>query len=226
MKPLLKVMFILTAIFASTFVAARLLGVLTQESVRAWLQAASEVSPVWLAATVFALLFVDIVIAVPTLTITLLAGYFLGFPVAFATTFAGTAAAAFAGYGLAARYGDPAIAKVVRDADKRIELAAAFRAHGPVMILLSRAAPMVPEVTACMAGATRMGLVRYAVLFTLSTAPYVGIASYAGSISTLEDPEPAIIAVVGLYGVLWCGWAVFRRRSLRSRAAGERGRCG
>ncbi|MDA8870927.1 hypothetical protein N9H93_06110, partial [Rhizobiaceae bacterium] len=116
MKPLLKVMFILAAIFASTFVAARLLGVLTEDNVRAWLQAASEVSPVWLAAVVFTLLFVDLVIAVPTLTITLLAGYFLGFPIAVATTFAGTAAAAFAGYGLAARYGDRAIAKVVRNA--------------------------------------------------------------------------------------------------------------
>ena len=221
MRPLLKVMGLLALVFASTFVVARLLGVLTEENVRNSLQAASEVSPLWLAGIVFVLLFVDILVAVPTLTITLLAGYFLGFPLAFAVTFAGTASAAFTGYALSARYGGRAIAWIV--GGRQADLVTAFRTHGPVMILLSRAAPMVPEITACMAGATRLGLVRYAALFALSTAPYVGIASYAGSISTWNDPGPALSASILLYATLWTGWAIFRRRMRNAERTQETG---
>ena len=218
MRPLLTVMAILTAIFASTFIIGRLAGVLTEENVRTTLAAADAASLWWLAAIVVALLFVDLFIAVPTLTITILAGYFMGFPAGFAAALVGTGSAAAAGYALARRYGERIIARIVKDPAKRAEMAAAFQAHGPGMILLSRAAPMIPEVTACMAGATRMHPARYALLFLASTVPYVGIASYAGSISTLDDPKPAIFAAIGLYAALWIGWLWFRRRMKRDDA--------
>ncbi len=83
------------------------------------------------------------------------------------------------------------------------------------MILLARAAPIVPEVTACMAGATKMPVLRYLLFFTLSTLPYVLIAAYAGSISSVESPQPAIYAALFLYGVLGMGWYAFRYSSRR-----------
>lgn len=79
------------------------------------------------------------------------------------------------------------------------------------MIMLSRAVPIVPEVTACMAGVTRMPIARYFLFFFLSTVPYVVIAAYAGSISSIESPQPAIFAALFLYAVLWVGWFIFRR---------------
>ena len=53
---------------------------------------------------------------------------------------------------------------------------------------------------------------RYVLYFTISTLPYVLIASYAGSISSVESPQPAIYAALMLYVVLWVGWYLFQRK--------------
>lgn len=215
MRPLIKVMLILAALFASTFILGRVFGLLTEANIRAWLEAIGDASPLWIAGAVFLLLFIDLFVAVPTLTITILAGFFLGFPAAFATAFAGVGAAALVGYALSWRYGRIVVAKLVKDPVERQSLEETFQRHGPGMILLSRAAPIVPEVTACMAGATRMPLGRFLLFFLIGTLPYVGVATYAGSVSTLDDPRPAIFAAIGLYAVLWTGWLLFRRRTRR-----------
>lgn len=213
MKPLLKVMLILGSLFALTFIAGRLLGILTVENVKEWLELAADIDPIWLAGTVILLLFIDLFVAVPTLTITILAGYFLGFPAGAAAAFAGMSAAAFCGYTISKVWGDRPIAFLVRDAADRKDMAETFQRNGPVMILLSRAAPIVPEVTACMAGATNMKFSHYLLYFSLSTLPYVLIAAYAGSISSFESPQPAILAIIFLYATLWIGWYLFRKRA-------------
>mgnify|MGYP001800194572 CR=1 FL=1 len=213
MKALIKVMLILGSAFALTFVLGRLFGILTVDNVRHWLEMAQTVDPIWVAGTVIFLLFLDLFVAVPTLTITILAGFFLGFPVGASAAFAGMSLAAFSGYFISRIWGDGAISLLVKDEKDRSEMANTFHRNGPAMIVLSRAAPIVPEVTACMAGATRMRLDRYSVYYAVSTLPYVAIASYAGSISSPDSPQPAIYAALMLYAVLWVGWYVFRRKT-------------
>lgn len=215
MKHLIKVMLFLGAIFASTFVVGRLTGILTVENVQRWLEMAQSVDPKWVVGTVIFLLFLDLLVAVPTLTVTILAGYFLGFPAGAATAVVGMTLAAFLGYWISRRWGQRGIAFLVKDETDRQELVETFHKSGPAMIMLSRAAPMVPEVTACMAGATRMLFPSYCLFFAISTLPYAMIAAYAGSISSLESPQPAIYAVLLLYLVLWSGWFVFQRRNRR-----------
>lgn len=212
MKSLLKVMLILALVFASTFVLGRVLGILTIENVSHWLDRARSIEPLWVAAAVILLLFVDIFVAVPTLTITILAGNFLGFPLGAAAAFAGMSLAASTGYGLSRRWGDAVVRFLVKDAASRDEMAQSFRQYGPALIMLSRAAPIVPEVTACLAGATKMPPARYALFFSLSTLPYVLTAAYAGSISSIQSPQPAIFAILFLYAILWLGWFLLRRR--------------
>lgn len=56
MKTLLKVMLFIAAIFASTFVLGRVLGILTEENVRAWLQLANTLSATTVIRVVVALL--------------------------------------------------------------------------------------------------------------------------------------------------------------------------
>ena len=211
MKPLIKVMLILGAVFAATFVIGRIFGILTVENVKAWLEVVQSTNPAWVAGLVIGLLFIDLFVAVPTLTITLLAGFFLGFPAGMATALSGMSFAAFGGYAISLRFGESFLSFLVREEDQREDLKATFQTSGPVMILLSRAAPIAPEVTACMAGATRMPFLRYLIFFLLSTVPYVAIAAYAGSISSADSPRPAILASIFLYGVLWIGWFFFRR---------------
>ena len=218
MKPLLKVMLFLAAAFALTFIIGRSLGILTVENVKHWLELAGAVDPVWLAGTVVLLLFLDLFVAVPTLTITLLGGYFLGFPVGAAAAFTGVSLAAICGHGISRIWGERAVSFLLRDDNDRKDMAQAFQRNGPAMIILSRAVPIVPEVTACMAGATNMRFAHYLGYFSLSTLPYVLIASYAGSISSPESPQPAIYAALALYAVLWIGWYLFRRTARRSLA--------
>lgn len=213
MKPLVKVMLILGSLFLMTFVIGRLLGILTVENVKHWLWLAAQIDPFWLAAMVIILLCVDLFVAVPTLTITLLSGFFLGFAAGAMAASTGMTLAAFGGYVICRLWGEGPVAFLVRDEAERLEMKEAFQRNGPAMILLSRAAPIVPEVTACMAGVTHMPLGRYAILHCLSTLPYVLIASYAGSISSFENPKPAIYAALMLYAVLWSGWYVFRRKT-------------
>ncbi len=216
MRPLLKVMLVLVCIFASTFIVGRLLGILTVENVRSWLALANEIEAIYVIATVILLLFSDLFVAVPTLTITLLSGYFLGFPAGAMTAFVGMSCAAFTGYALSWRWGEKGIDLLVKDERQKAALTTEFQRTGPMMIVLSRAAPMIPEVTACMAGATRMAIWRYVLFFTISTVPYALIAAYAGSISSVNDPMPAIFASLLLYAVLWSCWFIYRRRRRNS----------
>lgn len=206
-------MLILGSIFALTFILGRVFGILTVENVRHWLELAQGVDPVWVAGTVILLLFLDLFVAVPTLMITILAGFFLGFPIGATAALTGMSLAAFSGYTISHVWGERVISLVVREKKDRLEMAETFERSGPTMIVLSRAAPMIPEVTACMAGATRMRISRYGLFFTISTLPYVLIATYAGSISSPESPKPAIYAALLLYAVLWIGWYLFRRKS-------------
>ena len=211
MKTLLKTMAIIAIAFASTFVLGRMLGILTEENVRIWLETASTLSALTVASVVIALLFIDLFVAVPTLTIVILGGYFLGFETGLLAAMIGSALAAFGGYAICRKWGERALAKVVKDADERAEMREAFASHGPGMILLARAAPILPEVTACMAGMTRMSLARFALFWGIGTLPYMAIAAYAGSVSSLDDPMPAIYAALFLYGVMWTGWLAYRR---------------
>lgn len=218
MKTLFKVMLSLAAIFASTFLVGRALGILTEENVRSWLEAASNLSATTVFLVVVALLFIDLFVAVPTLTIVILAGYFLGFETGLIAALVGSALAAFGGYWICKRWGEAALAKVVRDPNQRHEMREAFSAHGPGMILLARAAPILPEVTSCMAGVNRMALSRFCLFWTVGTLPYMAIAAYAGSVSTINDPMPAIYAAFGLYAFMWTGWFFYRRFHIAGKA--------
>lgn len=211
MKHLIKVMLVLGLIFASTFILGRVLGILTVENVRSWLEWAGTIDPVILFALIVALLFLDLFVAIPTMTITLLAGYFLGFPMGMLAALIGMFSAALGGYSLSRSWGDRLIALIVKDEDKREDLTNSFQRSGPAMIMLSRAAPILPEVTACMAGATGMKLSRYGLFWAISTVPYVAIAAYAGSQSTAEDPSPAIYTMIALTALLWLGWFLYSR---------------
>ena len=66
-----------------------------------------------------------------------------------------------------------------------------------------------------MAGVTRMNLARFVLFWSVGTLPYMGIAAYAGSVSSVDNPMPAIYAALGLYAVMWMGWFVYSRYWMR-----------
>jgi len=44
---------------------------------------------------------------------------------------------------------------------------------------------------------------KFLVTWSISSVPYVLIASYAGSISSINNPKPAIYTTIGLSALLW-----------------------
>ena len=142
-----------------------------------------------------------------------------GFELGFAYALLGYWLAGGTGYVLARVLGRRVLLAVTRDQDKLAEMDDLFHRHGLVVLSMARAVPILAEVSACLAGATKMPPARFALGWAINSVPYAAIAAYAGSVSSLEDPKPAIFAAIGLTGVLWTGWYVFRR--LTKRAAQE-----
>lgn len=212
MKPLIKIMLTLGLAFATTFLLLNATGVVTVAKIETWLTLARDADPLWVAPIIALLLFVDLIISVPTLATITLSGYFLGPVVGALAGIAGLVMAGLGGYCMSHRYGDLLLKVVIKEEAKRSDAVATFQEHGAVVILLSRASPMLPEVCACMAGMTRMPLGKFLVLWLASSVPYAAIAAYAGSISSLDNPHPAIFAAIGLMSFLWLSWLVVRRR--------------
>ncbi|NOY72664.1 MAG: VTT domain-containing protein [Gammaproteobacteria bacterium] len=211
MKPLIKIIFLIAAFFASTFLLIKFTGILTIEQIESWLIHAKTISPIYLGSLVALLLFVDLFIAVPTLTIIILSGYFLGHTNGAIAALTGLMLAGIFGYMLSQYYGSTILNFLVRDEIKRNEAILTFQKHGVVMILLSRAMPILPEVTACLSGMTRMPFSKFLIAWSISSVPYVLIASYAGSISSIDDPKPAIFTAIGLSALLWISWFFYHR---------------
>ena len=215
MRHLLKILAVLIAAFVAIGLVSSSFGFLQIEDVRRWLDMAADISSWVIALAIVLLLSVDLLLAVPTLTTTLLAGYYLGIALGSLAAYTGMTICALIGYTLSRARGDSLLRVVLRDASARAELTRAFKQEGPVMILLSRSAPMLPEVCSCLAGATRMRPERFLLLHTASTVPYVLLATYLGSRVPEADAAPAILVAIAGYALLWLVWLGWRKRYVR-----------
>lgn len=204
-------MLMLALAFACTFLILNATGWITSEKIELWLKLAQDTSPIWISAIVAALLFADLFIAVPTLTVIILAGFFLGPVLGAVAAIIGLSLAGIGGYGLSRRYGHYMLNLLIKQPDKRQELKETFQKHGTIVILLARAVPILPEVSACMAGLTGMAFAKFLLIWWVSAIPYAVAASYAGSISTLENPKPAIFMAMGITLLLWISWIIFNK---------------
>ncbi len=195
--------------FALTFLLVKATGILSIEQIAIWLARAKALSPYYIGGIVVLLLFTDLFIAVPTMTTITLSGYFLGFPNGAIASLIGLMLAGLTGYGLSSMFGDRVFAFLLKKEEAREQAKATFRQYSVIMILLSRAMPILAEVTACLAGMTKMKFFKFILAWSASVIPYALIISYAGSISSLENPMPAIYAAMGISITLWTGWYLF-----------------
>lgn len=114
------------------------------------------------------------------------------------------------GYGLSTKYGERILKLIVSSETKRTEAKQTFKKYGLPMILLSRSTPIFSEVCACMAGMTQMRFSKFLIAWLINTIPYAYLASYSGSISSLNNPKPAIYTAIAMYIVLWLSWFLFK----------------
>lgn len=220
MKEMLKIMLILFVVFITIFIFAKITGLLSLEQIEGWLIQAQNAPTIYIMAIVIALLFLDLFVTVPTLSLIMLSGYFLGYPLAVLASVTGLIITGCSGYLLSFLYGSRVLRLLIKDDKKREDMKSTFHKHGFAMILLSRALPMLPEVTACLSGSTRMPFPKFLAAWSLSSVPYVLIAAYSGSISSLGNPMPAIFTAIGITSVLWLGWFLFHRKHKKMAANG------
>lgn len=211
MKSLLKVFLVVAGCFSATFILVKFMGVFTIDQIEGWLIQAKELSPLYVGGIVALLLFSDLFIAVPTLTITILSGYFLGHIYGTVASLSGILFAGICGYALSYYYGNAILGFLVKDENKRKEAINVFQKHGFVMILLSRAMPILPEASACLSGMTRMPFTKFLIAWLACSVPYVLMATYAGSISSISNPKPAIFTAIGISVFLWFSWFFYHR---------------
>ncbi len=222
MKPLIRIILIFFAIFTLMMASVKAFGLFTLEDIESWLAAAKQVSPIWVSAMIIGLLFVDLFIAVPTLSITILSGYFLGWPFGAFAPLVGMFSAAVTGFFLSRIFGDRILKLLVRKDEERKELAEAFDKIGFSMIVVGRAVPMLPEASACLAGATNMPFLKFLTAWLLGTVPYGFLASYSGSVSSLDDPMPAILVALAIPASLSAVWILMNRKSSATKKQPQR----
>ncbi|GLR72165.1 TVP38/TMEM64 family protein [Agaribacter marinus] len=211
MQPLIKLALVLASIFATTFIIFKLGGILSVEQIEQWLVDAKNQNVNVIASIILLLLISDLFVAVPTLTVIILGGYFLGHTYGAIVSIAGLSIAGALGYTLSYGFGDKLEKWVIKNSDERQRMHSNFKKYGVFMLLFSRAMPILPEVCACLSGITRMPFLKFFAIWQISTVPYAVIASYAGSISSIDSPKPAIIAAIGLTSFFWLAWAIFQR---------------
>lgn len=219
MKALIKFVVLLGAFFTFTLLLFKVLGILSVEDIRYWLEQAMTVSPWIVGLIIVALMMIDLFIAIPTLSLTILSGFFLGLELGVFYSTLGMLGAGTMGYVISRFHGEKLLRFVSKDQDQIKEMRRLFTRFGPFSLMLCRAAPMLPEVTSCLAGVTKMSYWKYILFYSIGTIPYSIIAAYSGSVSTIDDPSPAIFTFIGIFGglsLVWAGFLYFNKRELKS----------
>jgi len=212
MKDLLKTGAVLALAFASTFVIMRALGILTEDNVRAFLAQAHAIHPGWLVALVIGLLWIDLLIAIPTMATILLAGYFLGPVLGAAASVAGLLVMGLTGYGLGRHLGRPALARLFKDDTRIVGIEESFARNDLLVLFVCQALPILPELTCCLAGISRLRFTRFLFGYAVGVVPFACIVAYAGSISTVDEPGPAIYTAIGVSAALLMAWRLLQRQ--------------
>jgi len=211
MKLLIKTILILVSIFTITLLLIKFTGVLTVDDIKGIFSNLKSQPSHILGALIVFFLFIDLFIAVPTMTIIILAGYFIGFELALFYTTIGLLSASLTGYFLSKKYGKKVLNKLSSNEEQKQEMTDLFNKHGVLVLVLSRAVPMLPEISSCLAGACNMSFKRFLLAWFFGTIPYVCVITYAGSISNLDNPMPAIYAALGITVTFWFIWMVFMK---------------
>ncbi|WP_181919362.1 TVP38/TMEM64 family protein [Alkalilimnicola ehrlichii] len=213
MKTTLVFAFLLALLFTGLAAINVSIGFLSPDHVRATLDALMQ-SPVLLGLAIFLVLAVDSLLAVPTITTIVLAGYLLGPFWGGLVASLGVLTAGSICYWGARCFGETRFVP----ARHRARVIETVGSVGPAPLMLSRISPLLPEVLSALAGTGRMSAKRYYLYFAIGNVPFSFLAAWAGSISSLERPWPALAVGVGL-PTLGATYLIYRRFAGKRRAA-------
>ncbi len=213
MGDLLKLAGVLAIAFASTFLVMQGLGLMPAEGVIRWLQGLRDIHPLWLAAGVVALLMLDLLVAVPTMMTILLAGWLMGPWLGGAVAALGLMAMGATGYGIGRLAGRRVLGWMLKDPARLAGIEAAFARNDLLTLVVCQALPILPELSATLAGIARMHPGRFALGYGLGVIPFSFIVAHGGAASQPDDLRPAILTVIAVSGGLLIAGRLLLRRA-------------
>ncbi len=213
MKSLFKVCTIFLFIFCSAFIITRLFGFLTLNDIKSFLQLTYEIHPLYQALLVIVLLAIDILVTIPTLVVTSLSGHYLGFLLGSLASITGLILSGLSGFYCARKFGEQFLRFLGVKVNEIDEVKSIIDRYGLRVICISRAIPMLPELLVCLCGINNIPLKKFLLYWIIGSLPYALVLNYFGSISSYENPWPAIIAAILVSGSL--GYIAFRFKKLQ-----------
>ncbi len=212
MKSFLKLYAWIIGFFLLIFAVMNLTGLLSVADIKHYVEVVSRQSPWVIGLVIGGLLAVDVFFSVPTIFLVTSAGYLLGFKWGLLTSVAGMFMSGLTAYVICHFAGKKIMRLVLKD-DKQVkEVHDLFERFGTGALLIARALPMLPEATCCMAGINRMSFGRFVLYYLLGTVPYAVVLVWLGSVSSRENPYPALGGIVLIYVLLWGIWFFVMRK--------------
>jgi len=213
MSDLIRIAIIMALAFASTFVIAHATGILPEGDLVAWLEGLREVDPLWLVLAVIGMLMLDLFIAVPTMTTILLAGWLLGPVLGGLVASAGLLLMGCTGYTLGRSLGRRALQRLFKDDARIAGIETAFARNDLLTLAVCQALPILPELSATLAGIARMHPLRFLAGYALGVVPFAFIVAAGGAASSPDNLRPAILTAIGVTVVMLLIWRRFQSRA-------------
>ena len=187
------------AVILSKLLIENVLGLSVASLAEAWLSHAGTGS----ALAVILLLAADLFLPIPSSIIMVLSGAAFGVVWGSLLSFIGSVGGEWLGFELARKYGLRASRTIVSD-DDLAQLERVFARHGPAVVVVTRALPVVMETMSVVAGLSRMSRAKFLFASFAGTAPIVVVYAYAGAVSRrMESVVPGLVMLVAVAGCAW-----------------------
>lgn len=211
MKNLLKSAGVLLLFFVAMFLITATLGLSNADHLLQYVQGMVGSHFVLSSLLVVLLLWIDIVLSIPTMVLSVTAGNVFGVAYASLLVFLGLQLAGITGYVLSKRLGVRFLALVVRDSDAIREMKVLFHRQGVWLLVFCRIVPLAPEICCCLSGITGLPFRKFFGAWSVSSATYAVAITYAGSVASIEEPWELLGIVGAFLAVLGSGYALASR---------------
>jgi len=108
--------------------------------------------------------------------------------------------------------GRPVLRRLLRDEARLAGIEAAFARNDLLVLAVCQALPILPELSATLAGIARMHPLRFALGYAAGVVPFAFVVAFGGAASSPDDLRPAVLTVIGVSAVLLAAWRVLVRR--------------
>lgn len=162
----------------------------------------------WLAA--IGLLMGDLVLPIPATAVMAALGVVYGVLLGTVIGVVGSSLSGILAYGVGRWAGEPAIRRI-SSAEEREQFRHFFDRWGGAAVIVSRCMPILPEVTAILAGLARMTFIRFVAALLLGTIPTV-VLFVALGVASAEAPLWGILAAALIPLAVWVVVLARRKR--------------